>query len=260
MLDTRSSRIPGVTFSDEVAIQPRRQWLVHGAVPSTGIGFVQGNVASIVAHALAISVATGTPVSARKAAPPSLVAYLPLEFPEEAAASHVAWRRDTGAAETALTFVDQDFNLLDKASVASVAQRLSAIATFAKRRVALLVLDTWEYATSGLDETSTRNTGLAVTGMRALQAATGGCVMAAVAADDIDPGSHAHATADFVLSAQCFGSGMGTLNAEKLRHGVPSLVSGFKLEPTTIEADDGTLVETELLRWSDQAKDAESAP
>jgi hypothetical protein len=161
--------------ANEVAGMEPIKWRIKGVLPQIGLGVIYGASAtgkSLLAADMAAAVAAGRPwFELRTTACP--VTICALEAPAGLPARISAYRIRHGEISNDVSFLTQPFNLLDKQDVAD-------LVTAVRRNAAkdgIIIIDTLNRATPGIDENSSSDMGNVIAAMSELQGQVGGLVL-----------------------------------------------------------------------------------
>lgn len=178
-LDKRSPGAPPQRFRvlkvADLAALPRMQWRVHSVLPTTGCGAVygpSGSGKSFLVLDLAAVLGVGGEWFGHRVKP-CRVLYIVLEGEAGFLRRIEAWERHNERGfPDAVQFIFQPLNLMNDGDVLGVAAAIDAAGG-----ADVVIVDTYNRATPGADENSSRDTSLALEGITALQRLTGGLVL-----------------------------------------------------------------------------------
>jgi putative DNA primase/helicase len=252
-----NARLAAFTWSDDVELAKRARFLIEQVLPAQGIGHLYAPSyvgKSLVAHDLAMCVGTGKPFSGKYGAQPGIAVYLALEGEDSMADRHVAYRQKHDVAKARLAFVNYPLDICDAKSVSGFVSLLKDCSKIKGAPISLVVIDTLAMAMAGHDET--KDMPAAVKGMKAIQAATGGCVLSVhhTGKDEtrgMRGGSAAFANVDFVLRIKDGAEDkLRTLHREKLKNGQPVDLASFQIQSMHLGQDESDKpIVAPVLEW-----------
>ena len=205
---------------------------------------------------MGLSVARGVPFADAHETTQGITIYIALEDEIGIRDRHIAHRQAYRFNAARFAFLEYPLQITDPKSVKGLVERLDALVRQVGSPISLVIIDTLALAMSGLDENLARDMCVAVAGLKTIQKAFGGCVLAVHhTGKDAKAGmrgsSAAFAAADYVLRVE--GSeqgGLRELHVEKLKNGRPQLVGAYRIDPHVIGKDDeDEEIGSAVIRW-----------
>lgn len=237
-----------------MAIPPMR-WRVKGLYPVTGLGAMygpSGSGKSFLVMDLAITTAMGRAWFGCRTLPCD-VTYVMLEGEAGLQGRILAWEKHNAMSiPDNFHVIAQPFEIANDHDVEDLAASLP--------NEGMLIIDTLNRAAPGLDENSSKDMGALLKGMKRLQEASGGLVVAVHhTGKNADKGMRGHSSLNAALDGAIEVTRLGsarTWAASKVKDGRDGGVSAFKLHEIPIGRDsDGELVESCAIGF-----DAETVP
>lgn len=160
---------------DELAARPQAETLIEGWLTAGSLGMLYGpggSAKSFVALDMAASISTGSPWHGQPVKT-GRVLYIVGEGADGMHARMAAWRSVHGVARTGVDVIHGAVNLFGPEGAT---ERAELVELVTHERYALVVVDTYNRCTPGLEENSSKDTGIVIRHLSALQS-TGATVL-----------------------------------------------------------------------------------
>ncbi len=253
------------TMFDDITLEFDPEFLVDDVVPKTGIGWLYappGLAKSFVIQDLGASVARGIPFADSYDVEQGGVVLVALEALEGVKKRLVAYGKANGVSSMPLAVLEYPLDLRDKESVAGLITLLDEFKAKTGMHTRLVVIDTLAKAMAGADENASKDMGLAITGLAAIQGATGGFVMAVHhSGKDGDRGGRGHSSGEGAMDCELILKGkkadsVRELYLKKLKDGEDTkTVATFRLEQVKLGVNrKGKEITSAVVKWLGTAR------